>query len=197
MNHSQKSTTRKRTGILYITAKLVFILAAAALFCSGIRREPESTSKSDIIQEPLPVEAVSTSPLESESAFSDDADSAVFIRPLDGVPTSAFGQRGSRRHTGIDIGADWGSSILATRDGNVSFSGVLDGYGNYIILDHGNGVQTAYGHCSKLLVSKGDNVKQGDTIALVGSTGNSTGPHLHFEVKIDNEFINPLDYVMY
>lgn len=197
MNHSQKSTTRKRTGILHITAKLVFIIAAAALFCSGICRVPESTSEGDITQESLPAEIVSASPSEAENTFSEDTDSSVFIRPLDGVLTSAFGQRGSRRHTGIDIGADSGSRILAARDGNVSFSGVLDGYGNYIILDHGNGVQTAYGHCSKLLVSKGDSVNQGDTIALVGSTGNSTGPHLHFEVKIDDEFINPLDYVMY
>lgn len=197
MNHSRKSTTRKHTGILHITAKLMFILFAAALFCSGICRVPESTSESDITQHPLPTESDSTSLSETESVFSGNTDSSAFIRPLDGVITSAFGQRGNRRHMGIDIGADCGSRIFAPQDGNVSFSGVLDGYGNYIILDHGNGVQTAYGHCSKLLVSKGDSVKQGDTIALVGSTGNSTGPHLHFEVKINDEFINPLDYVVY
>ena len=77
------------------------------------------------------------------------------------------------------------------------FSGTADGYGNYIKIDHGGGLETAYGHCSVLAANVGDEVERGQTIAYVGSTGNSTGPHLHFEVKIDGEFKNPLDYVVY
>ena len=73
----------------------------------------------------------------------------------------------------------------------------MSGYGNYIIIDHGNGIETAYGHCSKLLAEKGESVRRGDKIALVGSTGNSTGPHLHFEIKINGEFVDPLNYVFY
>ena len=97
----------------------------------------------------------------------------------------------------IDIGADSGTDILAAAGGTVTFSGQMSGYGNYIIIDHGNGIETAYGHCSKLLAEKGENVRRGDKIALVGSTGNSTGPHLHFEIKINGEFVDPLNYVFY
>lgn len=121
----------------------------------------------------------------------------TFAEPAEGVLTSAFGQRNGRRHTGIDIGGENGSDIRAAADGTVTYADRLGGYGNYVVIDHGNGIQTAYGHCSSINISVGDNVVRGQKIAYMGSTGNSTGPHLHFEVKQDGEFLNPLDYVVY
>lgn len=120
-----------------------------------------------------------------------------FIEPAVGVLTSEFGSRWGRQHTGIDIGGENGSEILAADGGKVIVSGWVSGYGNYIVIDHENGYQTAYGHCSELLVTEGERVAQGQLIAYMGSTGNSTGPHLHFEIKADGEYQNPMDYGVY
>lgn len=99
-------------------------------------------------------------------------------------------------HKGIDIGMPMGTPICATKDGTVSTSLYSNGsYGYYIILDHGDGIQTLYAHCSELLVSVGDVVTKGQVIAKVGSTGNSTGPHVHFEVRINGERVDPLPYL--
>lgn len=112
--------------------------------------------------------------------------------------TAYFGASGSRwssTHTGLDIGVPSGSNILASKGGTVTFSGWSGSYGYYVKIDHGNGIVTAYAHNSRLLVSAGETVKQGDVIALSGSTGNSTGPHLHFEVIVNGSFKNPLNYL--
>ncbi|PIR55874.1 MAG: hypothetical protein COU73_03850 [Parcubacteria group bacterium CG10_big_fil_rev_8_21_14_0_10_46_32] len=99
------------------------------------------------------------------------------------------------RHTGIDIGNKTGQPVYAAEDGVVTTSGWnAGGYGYYIIIDHGNGIQTLYAHNSKLGVTKGDRVKKGGVIAAVGSTGRSTGPHVHFEVRVNGNRANPLDY---
>ena len=97
-------------------------------------------------------------------------------------------------HTGIDIGCSAGKDIVAAASGKVIMSKVYGGYGNFVMIDHGGGIVTLYGHASKLLVSEGQTVKRGQTIALVGSTGRSTGPHLHFEVRKNGEYINPMKY---
>jgi murein DD-endopeptidase MepM/ murein hydrolase activator NlpD len=97
-------------------------------------------------------------------------------------------------HTGIDIDAPSGASIIAANSGRVILAGWNGGYGNCIIIDHGGGLATLYGHQSKLLVSEGDYVKKGDTIGKVGSTGLSTGPHLHFEVRTGGATTDPLKY---
>lgn len=121
-----------------------------------------------------------------------------FIRPVDGPIVSGFGYRVHpifRRvkfHYGIDISAPSGTPIHAAADGVVVFAGWRRAYGNTVIVDHGNGLATLYAHCSRVLVSEGEVVKQGQVIALVGSTGLSTGPHLHFEVRRYGEPINPL-----
>ena len=100
-------------------------------------------------------------------------------------------------HEGIDIAAESGTGILAFADGKVNYIGESDAYGMYLQLQHDNGVTTFYAHCSELCVQKGERVKQGDLVARVGNTGVSTGPHLHFEVKKDGEFLDPKPYVEY
>lgn len=115
--------------------------------------------------------------------------------------TSAFGGRSSptegasTNHKGIDIGATSGSDILAAASGEVIISTYSYSAGNYIMINHGGGVYTVYMHCSQLLASVGQQVKQGDVIAKVGSTGYSTGPHLHFGIRLDGEYVNPSQYV--
>ena len=106
--------------------------------------------------------------------------------------------RWGRMHNGIDIagGGDYGQPIVASMGGTVTWSGDDGGgYGNYVMIDHGNGFVTVYGHASELACSTGDVVSQGQTIAYVGSTGNSTGPHLHFEIRLNGDYQDPLNYV--
>ena len=98
-------------------------------------------------------------------------------------------------HGGTDIAAPYGSAIVSTNDGVVIFAGWHYSYGNYIIVDHGGGIATLYAHCSKLLASKGQAVSRGETIALIGSTGYSTGNHLHFEVRVNGVRVQPMDYL--
>lgn len=120
------------------------------------------------------------------------------IRPISGVITSRFGVRSNIRkssHTGLDIAASTGTPIGAAASGTVTFSGRKGSFGNMIVITHGNGVQTYYAHCSSLYVSAGTQVSQGQTIATVGSTGNSTGPHLHLEVRVNGVAYNPQNYV--
>lgn len=120
------------------------------------------------------------------------------IRPIAGTITSRFGAGSSIRrasHTGLDIAASRGTTIKAAAAGTVTFSGYKGSYGNMIVISHGNGVQTYYGHCDSLNVSAGTKVSQGQNIATVGSTGNSTGPHLHLEVRVNGVAYNPQNYV--
>jgi murein DD-endopeptidase MepM/ murein hydrolase activator NlpD len=100
-----------------------------------------------------------------------------------------------KMHTGIDIGAWKDTDILSAADGRVIRTAYSNGYGNYVMIDHGGGVVTLYAHSSKILVKVGDNVKRGDRIALVGTTGCSTGYHIHFEVRVDGVYKDPLDWV--
>jgi len=118
-----------------------------------------------------------------------------FNYPARGTITSRFGQRWGRLHTGVDIAAPPGSPIYAADGGTVIFSGWESGYGYLVKIDHHNGYVTYYGHASKLLVKKGDKVAKGQKIALVGSSGYATGPHLHFEVRKNGVPVNPLPYL--
>ena len=121
--------------------------------------------------------------------------------PLGGPITSPFGWRvhpitgASRFHSGIDIGGDYGDTIHAAGAGIVSYAGWISGYGYAVIIDHGGGISTLYGHNQALLVSEGQSVSQGQAIAECGSTGNSTGPHCHFEVRVDGEPVDPMGYL--
>lgn len=115
--------------------------------------------------------------------------------PSRGEITSPFGVRWGKMHNGIDIGASMGDPIYAAMDGKVCCAEWEDGYGNVIKIDHGSGVQTVYAHCSSIGVSLGQYVKRGEKIGQVGSTGRSTGPHVHFEVRVDNVPQNPSKYL--
>lgn len=124
------------------------------------------------------------------------ASTGRFIRPVSGGEiTSAFGIRERDDHKGIDIGLDYGLPIHASDGGVVITSGVVEGYGNTVIIDHKNGFTTLYAHCDTLLVYENQTVVQGEQIATVGSTGISTGPHLHFEILKDNVPLNPELYI--
>ncbi len=122
-----------------------------------------------------------------------------FIKPVSGIISSRYGSsesvRNYRTHGGLDIAASSGTPILAAASGTVTYSGWMSGYGNFLIITHANGVQTCYGHCSKLYVSSGTSVSQGQKIAAVGSTGNSTGPHLHLEIRKNGVRYNPQGYI--
>lgn len=120
------------------------------------------------------------------------------IMPVNGRITSGYGQRFhpilgyARMHAGVDFGAAWGSPIVATAPGVVSFAGYHGGHGNYVRLEHGGGLGTGYGHMSRIAVGPGEQVKAGEIIGYVGSTGLSTGPHLHYEMYRNGRTVNPL-----
>ena len=118
--------------------------------------------------------------------------------PIVGRVTSRFGAYENVRygaHTGVDISAPHGAEIKVAADGVVTHASPMGTYGNLVKVSHGNGVDTYYAHCSKILVKVGQQVSAGDTIALVGSTGNSTASHLHFEVRINGKATNPQKYL--
>ena len=120
------------------------------------------------------------------------------IRPISGTITSRFGSVSSLRvsnHTGLDIAAPTGTKVKVCAGGTVTFSGYRGSYGYLVVVNHGNGVETYYGHCSKLYVTAGQQVNQGDVIAAVGNTGNSTGPHLHLEIRVNGIAYNPQNYL--
>ncbi|MCF0123218.1 MAG: peptidoglycan DD-metalloendopeptidase family protein [Ruminiclostridium sp.] len=126
-------------------------------------------------------------------------DGCLFLWPVRGTITSDYGYRfifgETNFHRGIDIAAPADTAISAGADGVVTFCGEKGTYGNLVVISHGNGFQTYYAHCSKILVSQGDTVSQGQPVAAVGSTGRSTGPHVHFEVRYNNTPIDPLLYL--
>jgi len=121
--------------------------------------------------------------------------SSGLIWPVNGPVTSPFGYRWGRLHAGIDIGVPYGTPIHAAASGTVVLAGWVGGYGNYTCIDHGGGMATCYAHQSSFAVSTGEHVTQGQVIGYVGSTGHSFGPHLHFEVRINGNPVDPLGYL--
>ena len=126
----------------------------------------------------------------------------VLSVPIPGAPiTSGFGPRvhpiygDVRVHTGIDFGASYGTPIRAAADGVVVSAGPLGGYGNATVIDHGNGLATLYGHQSSIAVAPGQRVSRGQVIGYVGCTGLCTGPHLHFEVRVQGTPVDPMQYL--
>ncbi len=129
-------------------------------------------------------------------SYDEDATYEELKLPVDTTYVSSpYGPRWGRIHQGLDFGLAQGNNIYAADGGKVYSAGSCGGYGNLVKIDHGNGMQTYYAHCSEILVSEGQQVGAGEVIALVGSTGNSTGPHLHFEVIINGVRVDPLNFL--
>ena len=139
---------------------------------------------------------------EAEPVVEEPAPAPSWVLPVTGSITSAYGPRPNKPvagvgafHYGIDLAGASGTPIAAAAAGTVTAAGVLGTYGNWVLIDHGNGVQTGYAHNSAILVGVGQTVSAGETIALRGSTGASTGPHLHFEVRVNGEKIDPAPFM--
>ena len=128
-------------------------------------------------------------------SYDNSALGIALVEPVNGTITSRFGRRSGGTHTGLDIANSTGTPIKAAATGTVVYSGYKGSYGNLIIVAHTNSIQTYYAHCSRLYVSVGQTVTQGQVIGAVGSTGNSTGPHLHLEVRVNGVAKNPQNYV--
>jgi murein DD-endopeptidase MepM/ murein hydrolase activator NlpD len=129
------------------------------------------------------------------------ANSAPNLWPVEGQVTGSFGERidpfngEGAFHSGVDIGSSYGAQIIAPADGVVTLSEIMGGYGKALIIDHGNGISTRYGHLSGYAVTAGQSVHRGDVIGYVGESGRSTGPHLHYEVRINDTPVNPYKYL--
>lgn len=161
----------------------------------------ELTEKDEAVDE-LYVEkkvvvARNTGTVKSASVGSGYKDAGItFQRPVSNSITSRFGARWGRTHKGLDFGTPVGTSVHAAAAGTVTYAGWNSGgYGYLVIISHGNGVQTYYGHCSSIIAHVGDKVNAGDVIAKSGNTGRSTGPHLHFEIRINDVAYNPELYL--
>ena len=131
----------------------------------------------------------------SQSSSSVVQSSSGLVWPVSGPVTSGYGWRWGRMHEGIDIAVPTGTPVVAAASGQVIVAGWMGGYGNLVVIDHGGGLATAYGHNSSFAVGSGSTVSQGQTIAYAGSTGNSTGPHVHFEVRVNGSPVDPLGYL--
>jgi murein DD-endopeptidase MepM/ murein hydrolase activator NlpD len=169
------------------------LISANVTYVNGYEEAREITDTQTLTEATTQVVAVGTKERPKTAA------TGSFQWPVSGRLTSYFGYRSIfgtySYHSGIDIATSYGTAIAASDGGTVVWSGYKGSYGNLVIIDHGNGVQTYYGHCSSLLVSAGDKVYKGQTIGRVGSTGRSTGNHCHFEVKLNGTSVNPLSYL--
>jgi murein DD-endopeptidase MepM/ murein hydrolase activator NlpD len=179
----EKVIQKGKEGKREVVAKVIKI--------NGVESEREILSEKVIKKPVKKIVAKGTKPLPKNASTA----VASLGLPARGRISSRFGQRWGRLHAGVDIAAPTGTPIYAAKDGRVSYSGYRGGYGKLVEINHGNGLVTRYGHCSKLLVSSGKRVKKGQLIALVGNTGNSKGPHLHFEVRINGKPVDPLKWL--
>ena len=143
------------------------------------------------------IQAAQASAASSSSAtpMTSTPSAAGFVWPVQGILTSYFGWRWGRMHEGIDIAVGNGTPVVSSASGTVIVSGWMGGYGNLVVVDHGNGIATAYGHNTSVAVGVGQSVAQGQVIAYSGSTGHSTGPHVHFEVRVNGGAVDPLGYL--
>ncbi len=123
------------------------------------------------------------------------ASAAGFVWPVHGILTSSYGWRWGRMHEGIDLAVANGTPVVSAAAGTVIVAGWMGGYGNLVVVDHGGGVATAYGHNTSVTVGVGQSVAQGQLIAYSGNTGHSTGPHVHFEVRVNGSPVDPLGYL--
>jgi murein DD-endopeptidase MepM/ murein hydrolase activator NlpD len=151
--------------------------------------------KTESPSKPKSTASASTSTAKTTSKTTSSAPLSRGSWPASGSVTSKFGQRWGKAHKGIDIGVPTGTNVKAFKSGKVTYSGWQGSYGYLVIISHGDGLQTYYAHNSKLLVKEGQSVDSGSVIAKSGNTGNSTGPHIHFEVRKNGNPVNPYQYL--
>jgi len=170
---------------------------AEAAAAAEAKRAAEEQAAKEAAEQAAAEEAARAAAEEAERAAAEAAEAAKpWMAPTDARITSFFGMRDGRLHGGTDFGSFEGDPISVVGDGTVTYVGYeAGGYGNVVYVDHGDGIQTRYAHASEVLVNVGDEVSKGDTIILTGSTGNVTGPHLHFEVLIDGEKVDSLAWL--
>ena len=150
----------------------------------------------DISDETIIMESSVPQAIEYIEEEQDVEEETNFIKPIRaGVLTSRYGTRWGRLHGGIDIADKTGTEIYASKAGEVVYAGWCGNYGNLVRIKHADGYETYYAHCSSILVSVGDQVAQNQLIARMGMTGNATGPHVHFEIRINGQVVNPYSYI--
>lgn len=154
--------------------------------------DPDRLAVGEVLMVPATATAAGKADSQYKPASAAGRGVVRFTWPIHGAITSYYGMRDGAMHYGIDIAANYGDAIKAAADGTVASTGWISGYGRTVIINHASGYRTLYAHVEKVLVKAGKPVKQGDLIALVGSTGNSTGPHLHFEVSLNAKKVDPL-----
>jgi len=195
----QKGTSLKPFSI----KSIIMLLCLVGIFPIGIlaKVHPESNSNNSI-DSALFQQQAGQAPAPNFAAQSDKLAATPSIWPTSGSISSGFGWRNapmegaSETHQGIDIASNTGTPVVATADGKVVKSGWSEGYGNIVQIDHGNGLETIYGHNSQIVATIGQNVKKGQLIAYIGSTGVSTGPHLHYEVRVNNNAVDPMKFLV-
>ena len=216
---ARRRTTVARTEAAHVEAVaesatneqrgLVARLVASRDALTAAEREKRSTlssiqsDRSDVLAEIEDLEAQSealaarirAAQQQSSSSSAQVVGSGQLSWPVSGSVTSGFGSRWGRMHEGIDIAVGQGTPVHAAAAGTVIYAGWMEGYGNLVAIDHGNGLSTAYGHNSALACSVGQTVSAGEVIAYSGSTGHSTGPHVHFEVRVNGSPVDPLGYL--
>ncbi len=179
------------------SAELLKVNAELSLTINEVETEAATLSvQKSKVEEEIKIEEEKQRQIELERKRA-----TTFIMPTSGRISSGYGNRlhpitkKYAFHSGIDIANSKGTSILASRNGKVTFAGYKGSYGNFIIVNHGNGIETAYAHLSSINVKVGQNVTQGDVIGKMGTTGSSTGSHLHFEIRINGSAVNPSEYI--
>ena len=202
LSGKQQGTGGKEAAARHLPALIAAIFALAFFALAFVR--PNSTFAVALDQPTAATIPTTAAPTRNEAGpvRADILARTPSIWPVTGVVTSTFGWRKSpfedekELHSGIDIAVHLGAPVVATADGKVVQSGPAGGYGNLVQLDHGNGIATLYGHNSRLAVQVGETVKKGQVISYVGSTGRSTGPHVHYEIRKNDTAIDPWTYLI-
>jgi murein DD-endopeptidase MepM/ murein hydrolase activator NlpD len=213
-DHSRWSVVGEAIVVILFTLLGLLLIAVAILEPSGLARAQE-TSQAAVVNPGISaskpqIQTAVDRVLDHEpglligEALLSHQPSVPTLWPVNGKLTDGFGsrrnpfrKRSSEFHTGQDIAAPWGTPVAATADGTVEFAGRMSGYGQVVVVDHGDGVHTRYGHLSRIDVRIGQLLRGGDQVGRVGLTGRSTGPHLHYEVRIGEEPVNPMAYLSF
>ncbi|GBG55377.1 peptidase M23 [Sporomusaceae bacterium FL31] len=190
---------------LFSIKSIIMLLCLVGIFPIGILAKvhhPVESNGNTSIDSALFQQQAGLAHSTNAAVQSDKLAATPSIWPTSGSISSGFGWRNapmegaSETHQGIDIASNTGTPVVATADGKVVKSGWSEGYGNIVQIDHGNGLETIYGHNSQIVATIGQNVKKGQLIAYVGSTGVSTGPHLHYEIRVNHSAVDPMKFLV-